>query len=145
VRDLLGHIDAGARRTGRDPAALDTWKLIGLATSHDGKLAREVQHRHVTMYLGQQPHIGKAAGLDQSFLDRVKETMGGWPPRPGGIEAAMELVSPDIVDMLTVCGTPEECRRKLRTWLDLGVQNISIGPKTDCDQALEEFAPARLL
>jgi 5,10-methylenetetrahydromethanopterin reductase len=142
VRESLDHIEIGAKRVGRRLDDIDTWVIVGLATSKDGGTAQAIQRRHVTMYLGQQPHVGKAAGLPQSFIDQLTETMGGWPPRPGGIEAAMELVPQDIVDLLTVSGTPEECLRKVKAWTDTGVKNVIIGPKSDYDEVLEAFAPS---
>ncbi|MBI3075947.1 MAG: LLM class flavin-dependent oxidoreductase [Deltaproteobacteria bacterium] len=141
VKECLAHIEIGARRAGRRLADVDTWVIVGLAMSKDGVTARETQRRHITMYLGQQPHVGKAAGLAQTFLDQVNRTMGGWPPRPGGIEAAMELVPDEIVEMLCVAGTPEECRRKVEAWTDAGVNNLILGPKSDYDEVLEVFAP----
>ena len=57
---------------------------------------RDVSRYLVTKYLGQQPHIGKAAGLDPELLERINKTMGGWPARPGGIEDAMKLVSDEV-------------------------------------------------
>ena len=58
----------------------------------------------VTKYLGQQPHIGKAAGLDPELLERINKTMGGWPARPGGIEDAMKLVSDEVTELMTISG-----------------------------------------
>lgn len=141
VKECLARIEMGARRVGRRLADVDTWVIVGLTMSQDGVTARETQRRHITMYLGQQPHVGKAAGLPQDFLDRVNRTVGGWPPRPGGIEAAMELVGDEIMDRLCVAGTPEECRLRVRAWTDAGLENVIIAPKSDYDEALEVFAP----
>ena len=64
---------------------LDLPQTIVIAMDEDEEKALEVATRMTTMYLGQQPHIARASGVDQDLLDRVREAMGGWPPREGGI------------------------------------------------------------
>jgi 5,10-methylenetetrahydromethanopterin reductase len=76
------------------------------------------------MYLGQQPHVGKASGLPEAYVTSLTEAMGGWPLRPGGVEAAMQLVGDDVVDRLTVAGTPDDVRRRGRQYLDAGASSI---------------------
>jgi 5,10-methylenetetrahydromethanopterin reductase len=144
VRETLARVEEGADRVGRRLADLDVWVIVPLAMSADGVSARAAARRYVTMYLGQQPHIGKASGLPQPFLDDLNRELGGWPPRPGGIEKAEQLVSQDIVDTLMVSGTPDECKVGLQAWLDTGVRNVVIGPKSDYDEVIEYFAPAGL-
>ena len=61
---------------------------IVIAMDEDEEKALHIATRMTTMYLGQQPHIALASGVDQELLDRVREAMGGWPPREGGIAAA---------------------------------------------------------
>ncbi len=109
LADALQHIDRGARRSGRRVDDLDLPQTIVIAMDEDEEKALEVATRMTTMYLGQQPHIALASGVDQDLLDRVRHAMGGWPPRDGGIEAAMPLVPVPVVRSLTAAGTPEQC------------------------------------
>ena len=109
LADALGHIERGARRTGRRVDDLDLPQTIVVAMDENEEKALEVATRMTTMYLGQQPHIALASGVDRDLLDSVRETMGGWPPRDGGIEAAMPLVPVAVVRSLTAAGTPEQC------------------------------------
>ena len=47
----------------------------------------------VTQYLGQQPHIMKASGVDQSLLDEIGQVLT-WPAGPdGGTPCALQDVS----------------------------------------------------
>jgi 5,10-methylenetetrahydromethanopterin reductase len=64
-------------------------------------------------------------------LARVNETMGGWPPKPGGIEAATKLVGDDIVNFLAVAGTPDECLRRAREYVDAGASYVIITPESE--------------
>jgi len=85
----------------------------------------------VTKYLGQQPHIGKASGLEPELIERIKETMGGWPARPGGIEDAMKLVSDEVKD--------RTCE-----WIQAGISYPVILPLSEnYGEIVEAFAPGR--
>lgn len=142
VRRSLRHVEAGAARAGRSTAEFGTPALINVGMSVDGPSGMDAGRRLVTMYLGQQPHIAKASGLPEAYVARVTAAMGGWPPDPGGVEKAMALVGDEIVDRLTVCGTPAQCLEKTRAWLDAGVAYPVIVPVTEnYDEILEAFAP----
>lgn len=130
TEDAVANIAIGATRGGRDPSAVEHPQFVNVAMGADPVEARQEARYLVTKYLGQQPHIGKASGLDPAFLDRLNEMMGGWPARPGGVEAAMELVGDDIVDRLTISGTPDECRGRLHEWVDAGASYPIIVPIT---------------
>lgn len=141
-KQALHHIQIGARRAGRILSDVDTPTFINVAMSKDGHAAKEVARRLVTMYLGQQPHIAKASGLPEDFIAKIRSTLGGWPPKEGGIEAAMKLVDDDIVDMLVVSGTPDECYQNVQRWVAVGISYPVIVPLTDnYDEILEVFAP----
>lgn len=120
TRDAVERIRTGAERAGRKLDDLEFPQLISVAMDNDGDKAREMARKIVTMYLGQQPHIAKASGLSDEFLQKVHDTMGGWPPREGGIEAAMKSVDDDIVTRLVVAGTPDECLELARGYVEAG-------------------------
>jgi 5,10-methylenetetrahydromethanopterin reductase len=61
--------------------------------------------------------------------------MGGWPPRPGGVQAAMRLVGDDVVDTLAVAGTPDDCLRRAREYLAAGATYVI--PMTYSDNVAE--------
>jgi 5,10-methylenetetrahydromethanopterin reductase len=94
------------------------------------------------MYVGQQPHIAKASGIDEDLIQRVNEAMGGWPPKEGGIEAAMKLIDEDLALRLTAAGTPDECRARLREYEAAGCSYPVILPVThNVDDMIAAFAP----
>jgi 5,10-methylenetetrahydromethanopterin reductase len=129
--------DARARIGG-----LDAPQLVAVAVSDDGEEARAVARQFVTMYLGGQPHIAEAIGLDPELTARLNQLVGSWPPKPGGVEQAMALVGRDIVDSLTVSGTAAECRSRLHEWAEAGATSTVIGPLTDNPEEIcEALAP----
>jgi 5,10-methylenetetrahydromethanopterin reductase len=61
----------------------------------------------------------KASGVSQELLDEINAVLT-WPATEEEIERAMELVPDDVVQLITASGTPEECKRKVREYLDAG-------------------------
>jgi len=120
TRDAVEHIRKGAERAGRKLSDLEFPQLISVAMDKNGDKARDMARKIVTMYLGQQPHIGQASGLSDEFLQKVHDTMGGWPPRPGGIEAAAKLVEDNVVTRFVAAGTPNECLELSRGYVEAG-------------------------
>lgn len=120
TRDAVEHIRIGAERAGRKLSDLEFPQLISTAMDKNGDKARDMARQIVTMYLGQQPHIGKASGLSDEFLQKVHDTMGGWPARPGGIRDASKLVDDDVVTRFVAAGTPAECLELARGYVEAG-------------------------
>ncbi len=140
----LAHLEAGARRAGRTLDNFDIPQLVVVAMDDkDAERARWVAHYMATMYIGQQPHIGKASGIPESDVAKVREAMGSWPPKPGGIESAMPLVPTKVVEALTVAGTAEECRQKVQDWVTRPNVYPVILPLTDnFEEIADAFAPS---
>ncbi|MDE0171492.1 MAG: LLM class flavin-dependent oxidoreductase [bacterium] len=142
--DALRHIERGACRSGRGVEDLDLPQTIVVSMDEDEEKALDVATRMTTMYLGQQPHIARASGVDQDLLDRVREAMGGWPPREGGIAAAMPLVAADVVRSLTAAGTPEQCLEQVAAYSIRPNIYPALLPITEnYEEIIEVFAPPR--
>jgi 5,10-methylenetetrahydromethanopterin reductase len=142
TRDAVEHIRKGAERAGRKLEDLEFPQLISTAMDKDGDKARDTARKIVTMYLGQQPHIAKASGLPDEFLQRIHDTMGGWPPREGGIEAAMNLVDDSIVTRFVAAGTPDECLELARGYVKAGATYLIplVVTSDTTEQIIEVFA-----
>jgi 5,10-methylenetetrahydromethanopterin reductase len=144
TRQMVEWIHQGAKRGGRSLAGFEQPQLVNVAMSDDVPAARWIARYLVTKYLGQQPHIGKASGLEPELLDRINKTMGGWPARPGGIEDAMALVSDDIVDALTISGNERHVRDRVHEWIDAGITYPIILPLSEnYDEIVEQLAPGK--
>ena len=139
----LRHIEQGTARAGRSVAVLDLPQLVVVCLDDkQPERARRTAHYMATMYLGQQPHIAKASGVPEDLLERVTHTMGGWPPREGGIEAAMDLVPRDVVDSLAASGTAEECRKQVEAYVTRPNLCPVVLPLTDnYEEIVDAFAP----
>ena len=142
TRRSLERVAAGAARAGRTLADVEKLQLVNISMSEDRDKALYDAKRLVTQYLGQQPHFAKAWEFPEDRLAEIMQVMGGWPPRPGGIEDAMALVDDALVGELIAYGTPDECLASAQRWLDTGLDQLILIPLSrNYDEILEVFAP----
>jgi 5,10-methylenetetrahydromethanopterin reductase len=124
-------IKKGAAKAGRKLEDIDRPQLVVVSMDYDEDKAIDRAKTLVSMYLGQQPHIMKASGVSESLITEVNEALGGWPAKPGGLEKAKQLVPDDVVKMLTVTGTPDQCRKKVREYIESGATSPVMYPLGD--------------
>ncbi len=117
--DAMAALAAGAARSGRRVEDIDRPQLVVCSLDRSREVALDRARELVTQYLGQQPHIMKASGVDQSLLDEIGQVLT-WPAGPEEIRKAMKLVPDDVVQMITASGTPDECRAKVREYVAAG-------------------------
>jgi 5,10-methylenetetrahydromethanopterin reductase len=134
-RTAMEHLAAGAAMSGRDVMDLDRPQLVVCSLDEDRELALERARELVTQYLGQQPHIGKASGVDPSLLEQIGKVLT-WPAGPEEIRTAMKLVPDEVVQMITASGTPDECRAKVREYVDAGCTCPVLYPLGDDVEAM---------
>jgi len=115
----LDALAAGAARSTRAVEDVDRPQLVVCSLDEDRDVALERARELVTQYLGQQPHIMKASGVDQSLLDEIGKVLT-WPAGPEEIHSAMRLVPDDVVQLITASGTADECRAKVREYVEAG-------------------------
>ena len=85
-REAMAHLAAGAARAGRTIDDVDRPQLVVCSLDADRSLALDRARELVTQYLGQQPHIGKASGVDASLLEEIGRIFT-WPATPGADRA----------------------------------------------------------
>jgi 5,10-methylenetetrahydromethanopterin reductase len=142
-RTALEHLAAGAARSGRAVEDIDRPQLVVCSLDEDREVALDRARELVTQYLGQQPHIMKASGVDQSLLDEIGKVLT-WPASEEEIHTAMKLVPDEVVQLITASGTPDECRAKVREYVDNGCTCpilYPLGP--DVTAMLDAFAEGK--
>jgi 5,10-methylenetetrahydromethanopterin reductase len=117
--EAMGQIDAGAARAGRALEDIDRPQLIVCSLDRDRDVALDHARELLTQYLGQQPHIMKASGVDPALIEEINRVLT-WPAGQEEIRAAMEIVPDAEVQRIAAAGSPEECREKVREYLDAG-------------------------
>jgi 5,10-methylenetetrahydromethanopterin reductase len=131
----------GAARSGRQVEDIDRPQLVACSLDEDREIALDRARELVTQYLGQQPHIMKASGVDQSLLDEIGEVLT-WPAGPEEIRRAMKLVPDEVVQLITASGTADECRAKVREYVDAGCTCPVLYPLgDDVPGMIDAFSP----
>jgi 5,10-methylenetetrahydromethanopterin reductase len=131
----LEALAAGAERAGRTLDDVDRPQLVVCSLDADRSLALDRARELVAQYLGQQPHIMKASGVDESLLEEIGRVLT-WPATPEQIERAMALVPDEVVQLITASGTPDDCRAKVQEYVDAGCTCPVLYPLGDDVEAM---------
>ncbi|HVM65726.1 MAG TPA: LLM class flavin-dependent oxidoreductase [Acidimicrobiales bacterium] len=115
----LDAIAIGAERAGKSLEDVDRPQLVVCSVDPDRDVALDRSRELLTQYLGQQPHIMKASGVDPALIEAIGKVMT-WPAGPEEIRRAMRLVPDDAVQLITASGTPAECRAKVAEYVEAG-------------------------
>jgi 5,10-methylenetetrahydromethanopterin reductase len=118
-RGAMQALAAGAARVGRRVEDLDRPQLVVCSLDENREIALDAARELLTQYLGQQPHIMKASGLDPALIEDIGKVLT-WPAGPEEIRSAMRLVPDDAVQMVSAAGTADECRAKVREYVEAG-------------------------
>jgi 5,10-methylenetetrahydromethanopterin reductase len=118
-RTAMEALAVGAERSGRRVEDLDRPQLVVCSLDEDRAAALDRARELVTQYLGQQPHLMKASGVDRALLDEIGRVLS-WPASPEQIREAMRLVPDEVVQLITASGTAEECRAKVAEYVAAG-------------------------
>jgi 5,10-methylenetetrahydromethanopterin reductase len=117
--DAMAALSVGAAAAGRSLEDIDRPQLVVCSLDRDRALALDHARELLTQYLGQQPHIMKASGVDPELIERINSVLT-WPAGADEIREAMKIVPDDAVQMISASGTPDECRAKVREYVDAG-------------------------
>ena len=115
----MAALAAGAAKAGRTVDDLDRPQLVVCSVDRDRDLALDRSRELLTQYLGQQPHIMKASGVDPALIEEIGKVLT-WPAERDEILRAMRLVPDDVVQQITASGSPEECRAKVAEYVEAG-------------------------
>jgi 5,10-methylenetetrahydromethanopterin reductase len=140
--DAMERIASGAARTGRRVEEIDRPQLVVCSVDRDRGKALDASRILLTQYLGQQPHIMKASGVDQRLIDEINKIVD-WPATHDEIVRASRLVPDDVVQLVSASGTPEECRAKVAEYVRHGATCPVLYPLgDDVELMIDTFAVA---
>jgi 5,10-methylenetetrahydromethanopterin reductase len=132
----------GAARAGRSLGDIDRPQLVVCSVDEDRGAALDRARELLTQYLGQQPHIMQASGVDPRLVKEIGEILS-WPAGPEEIHQAMRLVPDEAVQMISAAGTPAECVAKVEEYIDSGATCPILYPLgDDVRLMIDTFAPA---
>lgn len=131
----------GAARAGRSVGDIDRPQLIVCSVDEDRDLALDRARELLTQYLGQQPHIMKASGVDPRLVEEIGKILT-WPAGLEEIHKAMRLVPDEAVQMISAAGTPAECIAKVDEYIENGATCPILYPLgDDVRLMIDTFAP----
>jgi F420-dependent oxidoreductase-like protein len=120
----LAELEAGARAAGRSLADIAISPQVSIYVTDDPRAARDRERPHIAFYIGgmgvfyhQYMHrIGFGAAADrvrQAFQSRDRD-------------GAARLVTDEMVDAVSIIGTPTQCRDQMQKFFDAGVGEIRL-------------------
>lgn len=139
-RRALEALAVGAARAGRTVGDIDRPQLIVCSVDTDRGAAFDRARELLTQYLGQQPHIMKASGVDPALVEEIGKILT-WPASAADIRRAMKLVPDEAVQMITASGTPQECKAKVAEYVAAGATCPILYPLgDDVELMIDTFA-----
>jgi 5,10-methylenetetrahydromethanopterin reductase len=137
----MAALAVGAARAGRSVDDIDRPQLIVCSVDEDRDLALDRARELLTQYLGQQPHIMKASGVDPRLVEEIGKILT-WPAGLEEIHKAMRLVPDEAVQMISAAGTPAECVAKVDEYIENGATCPILYPLgDDVRLMIDTFAP----
>ena len=121
IRHAIALVTDGAVKAGRDPKAVDLPELLVCCLSDkDPKAAMAEGKKLVAYYLATEPHIMKASGVSEDLLEKVQSILS-WPATEAEYIRAGREIPDEVVRSLMAVGTSNECREKVKEYIDAGV------------------------
>lgn len=131
IRDAVQRVRKGAEKAGKTLEDVDRPELLVCSLSDDDpKEAMMAGKTLVAYYLGTEPHIMEASGVDEDLIERVQEFVG-WPATDEDYRRAAELIPDDVVRSLMAVGTTRECQDKVAEYIHAGVTCPILYPMMD--------------
>jgi 5,10-methylenetetrahydromethanopterin reductase len=130
---------AGAERSGRDPDAVQVATLTPTCCDPDDADARLALRRMIGFYCAAPPYHYLIGHEDPAFLDRAREIIHVW--ERDGPDRAVELVPDEMIGAFTLTGRPEQTRRRLEAFRELGIYPL-IYPIPRRDRVFEDMVRA---
>ena len=145
LSDAFETIAETAREAGRDPDDIEVAPYVPSAVSDDREEAVRAARGHIAYYVGSGEGYRKAVA--QSFPDGADAVAEAW--RDGDREDARAAVTEEMIEGLTVAGTPEEAREQFDAVAALDVIDEPLvvipdgSPKELVEQTVAALAPEK--
>jgi len=141
VKRAIALVEKGAKKAGKTLADVDLPELMVVSMSdEDPAAALHAGKKLAAYYFATEPHIMKASGVDEEIADQAKALMG-WPASEEDYERASAVIPEEIVRDIMAVGTADDCRRKVKEYLDAGVTCPILYPlRGNIKEVIDAFA-----
>jgi 5,10-methylenetetrahydromethanopterin reductase len=131
IRKAIKLVEKGAQKAGKTLANVDRPELLVCCLSDkDPDAAMAEGKKLVSYYLATEPHIMKASGVNEELLEKVRSMMS-WPATEEDYIRTSKIIPDEVVRNLMAVGTTEECRTKVKEYIDAGVTCPILYPMMD--------------
>ena len=141
IKRAVALVEKGAQKAGKTIEDIDRPELLICSLSDkDPQAAMFEGKKLVAYYLATEPHIMKASNVDEELLEKVQSIMG-WPATEEEYIKAARVIPDEVVRNLMAVGTTEECRDKVREYVEAGVTCPILFPMmNDIKPVVDAFA-----
>ena len=131
IRRAVELVERGAKKAGKTLDDVDRPELLVCCLSDkDPDAAMAEGKKLVAYYLATEPHIMKASNVSEELLEKVQAIMS-WPATEEDYIRASAVIPDDVVRNLMAVGTSDECRAKVKEYIDAGVTCPILYPMMD--------------
>lgn len=131
IRKAVALVEKGAQKAGKTLADIDRPELLVCCLSDkDPEAAMAEGKKLVSYYLATEPHIMKASGVSEELLTKVQSMMS-WPATEEDYIRTSKVIPDEVVRNVMAVGTTEECRAKVKEYIDAGVTCPILYPMMD--------------
>jgi 5,10-methylenetetrahydromethanopterin reductase len=121
IKNAIALVEQGAKKAGKNIQDIDLPELLVCCLSDkDPKAAMAEGKKLVAYYLATEPHIMKASGVSEELLEKVQSILT-WPAKEADYIRAAKEIPDEVVRGLMAVGTSEECRAKVKEYIEAGV------------------------
>lgn len=114
LTDSLSNLQAGAKLGGRNPDDVRVTVELPCCVLADGDRARELVRHHIAFYVGAMGVVYRDHLVRQGYEAETEEIARLWAD--GQQDAAMAVISDDLLASLAVAGTPDEAQQQFQRW-----------------------------
>ncbi|MCC6148535.1 MAG: LLM class flavin-dependent oxidoreductase [Anaerolineaceae bacterium] len=141
IRHAVALAEKGAKKAGKTLEDIDRPELLICSLSDKNPDAAMAEGKKlVAYYFATEPHIMKASGASEELLAKVQSVMG-WPATEEDYEKAAKLIPDEVVRNVMAVGTADECRAKVKEYIDAGVTCPILFPMMpDIKEVVDAFA-----
>ncbi len=141
VKRAIALVEKGAQKAGKSIEDVDLPELMVVSMSdEDPAAALHSGKKLAAYYFATEPHIMKASGVSEEIADKAKALMG-WPATEEDYERASAVIPEEIVRDIMAVGTADECRAKVKEYIDAGVTCPILYPlRGNIKEVIDAFA-----
>jgi probable F420-dependent oxidoreductase len=133
------HLAEGASKAGRDPTRIEVTSLLPASVGDTHEAALAALRPGIAFYCGFFPRYNRMMA-EHGFATEAAAIAEAWAR--GDREAAERAVSDAMIDATTVSGTPDQCRARIETYRQSGIDVPIISPFARGPDARARFEAA---